>query len=136
MEFSEASEKLNGRSLGEVNQGNLRTAARIKRKDIAAAVENSFTYFATHSLAIFRFQSSHVDLTEVRPVFQNGADAFVSISARSWSDAVVDLKAGAKLCEQVVKSRLPRSEMLVVLQPCAFFLFEENQLRPCDAEHD
>jgi integrase len=38
-EFVEASAKLNGRTLGEAVEGYLRTVATVKRKDIAAAVE-------------------------------------------------------------------------------------------------
>ena len=38
-EFVEASSKLNGRTLGEAVEGYLRTVATVKRKDIAATVE-------------------------------------------------------------------------------------------------
>ena len=39
-EFVEASTKLNGRTLGEAVEGYLRTVATVKRKDVAAAVED------------------------------------------------------------------------------------------------
>jgi hypothetical protein len=38
-EFGETSGKLGGRTLGEAVEGYLRTVATVKRKDIAAAVE-------------------------------------------------------------------------------------------------
>jgi hypothetical protein len=63
-EFVEASAELNGRTLGEVVEGYLRTAAGVKRQNIAEAIEEFLQLDAprTHASLTFALPPLHVVL--------------------------------------------------------------------------